>query len=1304
MSIFLIFLLLVNFIVPFNAMAFEGEEEALLKEINSIREEISDDSDVDYLRYLTFRALDEPIDINNLYLGNTKRPLVYCQNIMKLFASKADFTKDENLRYVNELKDSLDEKGFILDEAAEVMRVDLDLKGTSLGIIALNMVKADYDKELAFRVLCNYIDKEIDGTDSNSIQSLCLSLIALKAFDNGEEYINKVKEKLQYCNTEGKITGEYCDDFGCETEQDIFYNSFTIQALVALGEDPTSEEWTDEGENLLDGLRDFEIRNESERVSKLAALVDYYNFKYKSEPSMYFQEYKTVYPKSIKFNEERIKCKIGKEKELDFQVYDNNGDLMALKDVVLKSSDEGIIAISNDKILPLKEGVATIEVALKEHNDIRTSIEVEAYSPKASTIEIKVNEEELPLKINDNTALSILILDEDGDDVKDSEVIFESDNEKVAVVDASGIVYGKGEGFVNIKAYAKDNELVSTSIKIQVTKSLGLDEITKDQEALVKKQIDELLVHYKEQVSVEGIAPLALNKFSVDKRIYISRNLATCYDYARALFALKGSNRDFTNYNGRNLLEELVYSQVKEGQDKGLFVKNDLDKTNLAYQSYVVLALDLCDGKYDKEAAVEGVIKLYKSGKYNVNSFSDAESKAVFITMLAGCKRTNEIDKITKEIVMELKNDFNNNVALNSRMEPRAISMVIEALVANNINPMGKSFTNKEGKNLVDNLLKYRATKLKYEEKIGGFTNGKGEVTYDESTSYGFAALTELYTKESIFGVKSSLEMEEEDPPVITIEGIKNNELYRKDVNVKITSTKGNNWTATLNDKPFEGEKISQSGIYTLVVQAIDENGNKSSETLRFIIDKNAKSDIRVRVEGRDKTLLDQDVPVGDGIGNVLDLLKLSAGCDGVEGESKGSLGYFVTSILGASQGDNYGWCYALVKDITINMPMVSMDNFNGLKDKDGNMEYDEVVFFMSDYTGVDITTKLPKLEYSINDEEVNLKFSVSDGVAGNKLVIINKEDYITDDKGEINLEKKKINGDILEIYIGERHEEKGGILIVPVNFKIALENTKKILPKLEYKENKDEVILKIYSIEGALKNQLVIINGENYRTDNNGEIILQQKNLADRSLKISLGDEKIIPTNFEVKLQSIEKEPKDEEHKNADIDKDNNKDNNKDESSKEDSNNSTGSTETKKEESNNNLSESIGKNTSKDGFINVKGERASQNSSEENPIYNQLLSSGAITTANKLENKTSNEVSQSTNVDIAKKSEKAPESNKTEEQIKTKENKSEAKEEKKAEDKNESKLTAKITSKIAVIVALLILVAGALAVIKKRA
>ncbi|SHH67302.1 Ig-like domain (group 2) [Clostridium collagenovorans DSM 3089] len=1304
MSIFLVFLFLVNFMTPINAMAFEGEEEALLKEINEIRAEISNNSDVDYLRYLTFRALDEPIDINNLYLGDTKRPLVYCQNIIKLFAAKADFTKEENSIYVNELKESLGEKGFILDKAAEAMRVDLDLKGTSLGIIALNMVKEDYDKDLAFRVLCKYIDKESDGTDSNSIQSLCLSLIALKAFDNGDEYINKVKEKLQYCNTEGKITGEYCDDFGCESEQEIFYNSLMIQALVALGEDPTSEEWTDEGKNLLDGLRDFEVRNESEKISKLAALVDYYNFKYKSKPSMYFQEYKTVYPKSIKFNEERIKCKIGKETELDFQVYDNNGDLMALKDVVLKSSDEGIISINNDKILPLKEGVATIEVSLKDHGNIKTSIEVEAYSPKVSTIEIKVNEEELPLKVKDNTTLSILTLDEDGDEVKDSKVIFESDNEKVAIVNEGGVVFGKNEGFVNIKAYVKDNESVSTSIKIQVTKSLGLDEITKDQEALVKKQIDDLLLHYKEQVSVEGIASLALSKFSVDKKIYISRNLATCYDYAKALFALKGSNGDFTNYNGRNLLEELASSQVKEGEDKGLFIKNYLDKTNLAYQSYAVLALDLCGCKYDKDAALEGIIKLYKNGKYNVNSFSDAESKAVFITMLAGCKRTKEIDKITKEIVTEFKNDFNNNVALNSRMEPRAISMVIEALVANNISPMGKSFTNKEGKNLVDNLLKYRSTKLKYEEKIGGFTNGKGEVTYDESTSYGFTALTELYTKKSIFGVKSSLEMEEEDPPVITIEGIKNNELYRDDVNVKITSTKGNNWTATLNDKPFKGEEISHSGIYTLVVQAIDENGNKSSETLKFIIDKNPKSNIRVRIEGRDKILLNEDVMVGDGIENILDLLKLSVGCDGVEGKSKGDSGYFVTSILGTVQGDNYGWCYALVKDNTINMPMVSMDNFKELKDKDGNMQYDELIFFIADYIDANIITKLPKLEYRINDDKINLKLSTSDGVVKNKPVIINKKDYTTDDNGEINLEKKTINGDVLEIYIGERDEEKGGILIVPLNFKITLENTKKILPQLEYKENKNEVTLKFFSNEGVLKNQLVMINGDKYKTDDNGEITLQQKNLKDRTLKIALSDEKIILTNFDVKLQSIKEEAKDDSIKEEDL----NENNTKNESSKEEVNNSVSSIENKKEESNNSVSESIENNVSKDEFITVKEESSLQNNRDKNPIYNQLLSIGEITTANKIENKTSNEVNKWTDITTSKKDENDTESKKIEEE--TKENKSEIKKEntseKKKEDKNESELIAKNTDKIkiiAVIVAFLIIVAGVLIVRKKK-
>ncbi|WP_040330398.1 Ig-like domain-containing protein [Clostridium ihumii] len=1048
-SFILSFIMVINIIMPVKVFADTTSEKAKLEqEIETLKEEVKSRSPKDYLDCLTLRALGEPVDKSQINLidnissayDNENNSKVNAQNILKLVCVKEDVNSEKYKKYVEALTNGLSEKGFLSQSGREY--IDLDLNTTALCIIALELAHVDYDKEKAKQSLLNYVKTELEkDTDSiKNIEPITNAIIALNLLkvENYNNYIDRFLDIFKYSiNHEGKI----------EIDNGTWpsYNGSLIQALILIGQDPTSEDWTSEdGPNLIDGLNSFKYDTDTKNLAKLSALVDYYNFKYGNKKSMYNLDYEISTPSKIEFENSNIKIKEGKEQGLNIKIYDEKNNPMIGEAFVFTNHNKDLVELDERslKVKALKCGNAKIEVALKKNNNIKANLDIEVYKNPVSKIEININEDYMPIKVNDIVTVETICKDDEDDRVYNSNFKYSSDNENIVSIDNKGNLTAKKVGKVNIKVSIEDNETVYAEKEIEIQDNLGLNEISKKDHEKIKAEVENLKNYYLTETK-DGLVPLALSKIGVVKKAYIRRNCANAYDLSLNIFATIGSGENPRNYQNNNYVEQLKEIQKKDGENKGQFIKNDYsDKNNLKSQCYAVLALDLAKEEYDKKSAIEAIIDLSKNGDGDT-TYTEVQKKALVALVLAGVDKDIEKTKYLKSLILDMKNEFLKNGQFQCKNDRcRSTALVIQALVANNINPLGKDFTyvkGEEKKNLFDVLLSYKSDQLKNGNPYFGFANGIGygsNVINAQSTTNALCALVDLYNKESNFGIKSSVDMDNGEAPKITIIGVENNKVYKGDVNVEISSTEGNKWTAKLNGENFTGGKFTTSGIHTLEVVAENDKGLKITKSLQFAIDKNQSTEINLRVEGREKTLFNEKIKVGEGSKNVLDLIKISLGLDKVKLRETNNM--MVASILDEKELEGkYGWCYLILKNNKVEHPGVGMDSYKIDKE---NLSMDEIVLYVSDYKDTDIKTQTPNMTYKVKGDKVILNFnSYNKSIRGMDVTVNNKK-YITDDNGNIEIEKEEV----LNVSIGKRSSSEG-ILFVPMNYviNIEMENTK---------------------------------------------------------------------------------------------------------------------------------------------------------------------------------------------------------------------------------------------------------------------
>jgi uncharacterized protein YjdB len=439
--------------------------------------------------------------------------------------------------------------------------------------------------------------------------------------------------------------------------------------------------------------------------------------------------------------------------------YDSYGNEITLLDALLKC--KGKKGFKSDQ----SEGIGGYDhtayaicalADLKNNTSMYHEIKyVKAGAP--ARIEI-TNQEPIEVVAGDTVQIKTTIYDEDNHIVKNQSLVWESSDLEKAKVE-NGLVKTLEEGTVKIKVYLKNDKDIYDEITIKVKSGIS-DEILKEK---LKTQIEFLKTHYESYNSYEFLASpaavaLGMNKEDVKARILRYSHQTTAVHYTKMIIALIGSGidprKDIFKGQTKNYVDIVRAHQMKEGSYKGQFIISDSDKNNIESLSYAIIALDMADASYDKESAVKALIKLIETPykKKNMPGYDEVKSEAVALTAFANHKNIQGVNEKINEIIAYLKNKQNDDGGFELgggyfKNSPIATGTVIQALVANGVNPLYSKEWIKNRKTVLDSILKSKY--IGENEKAFAKSEGGG---FDYTATYhAFAAFADMYSNESMF-------------------------------------------------------------------------------------------------------------------------------------------------------------------------------------------------------------------------------------------------------------------------------------------------------------------------------------------------------------------------------------------------------------------------------------------------------------------------------------------------------------------------------------------------------------------------
>lgn len=1063
LSIVLIFSILLNIIsyVPVKALA-EGKESLIEETIKITKGNIKSLSRYEYNDTLALNLLGENVDSNKINIYKDKNLKTYPKNIINLIAAGKDPEDYEGKNYVKEVLDGQTGNGLFVVSNEQA---DSYPENMAYGIIAMDMAKAPYNKESAVKLLMSFAKEADEGKSFGSnVVITSLAIIALSSHRYVEGVNELIEDSKEYLKSEQLYDGSFANnslsDEDFESEGNAVATSMVIQALVALGENPLDDEWVKEGESLLDALLSFKEEDKfifnsdykvvsKDEVNSSAILALKSMETSKSAYKIVKREEKR--PNSIEIVADNTSIKEGKTISLETKILDKDKDIVQGNEIIWTIDDENIASIDEKGILKAKaKGTTKVHASIKGNEDINTHISISVYAPVAKSIEILNTEESI--EIGDSIPLKSMVKDQDGEDIKNANLIWSVDTKKLASIDNDGFLKARKEGIITVFVQLDNDSNIKTTKNFSIKKPSSLEDINVEDKAKIKNEIENLKKFY-EMETVESMVPIALSKVNTDKKIldkvYIKRGESSLI-YAQNILALIGSGKDPKDYKGNDYIKGLVKSQRKEGEKfQGQFIMNErLDIDAPAILAYSIIALETVKADYDKELAINTLIDLILNNKNTSNTYSDIESNGMALIALASHPEIKGVDNAISTIITTMKSSQKPDGTFESGNKSRALAIVIQGLVANNINPLSKEWI--KDKSMLDALLKFKAAP-RGNNKYGGFAKFEGGSYEMVATSHVVGALVDLYYGESIFGIKNDSMGEIKEPAVISIEGVKEGKIYTESVNVDISTDEGT-WKATLNGEDFLGDAISKAGKYTLKVVA-ELEGVKSEKEVNFIVDMPPYEKVRVRVEGNEKTLFNNIVESSISQSNVLEVLMKAVGKENINGTGNGE-GYMVTGILGENQSENFGWSYYVKRGLDIKQPMIGAAGFTDIKDAEGKFNYDEIVFYMTHYKydgEFKSYTDIPMVSLRSLDDNHEITLLKKADKTPLKNADINIEgigDFKTDDNGKATF---KAPSDIYNITIGKKDKY---IEVVPNTYAVSLPVEEQILETI-YDEDK---------------------------------------------------------------------------------------------------------------------------------------------------------------------------------------------------------------------------------------------------------
>ncbi|MDK2799384.1 MAG: hypothetical protein PWP27_1255 [Clostridiales bacterium] len=259
---------------------------------------------------------------------------------------------------------------------------------------------------------------------------------------------------------------------------------------------------------------------------------------------------------------------------------------------------------------------------------------------------------------------------------------------------------------------------------------------------IIKSTVQDLKEYYKSegQYSFREAAALSHTGENINEIEDINQKFKINEDesaaaYAGNIIGLIAAGKDARNYDGKNYVELLAASQNAEG--KFIIGQWDDYPTTIAY---AIIALDMANENYNAEAAVNALISFADNG-----NFGSVDDTAMSIIALANHKDINGVQDVINLSIDYLKSQqlSTGGFAAWGAENPYSIATVIQALVANHINPLSEEWT-KNNNTMLDALLQFK------EENHFKYTSQWG-TDIDSATEQAFTALADLYRGRSMY-------------------------------------------------------------------------------------------------------------------------------------------------------------------------------------------------------------------------------------------------------------------------------------------------------------------------------------------------------------------------------------------------------------------------------------------------------------------------------------------------------------------------------------------------------------------------
>lgn len=299
----------------------------------------------------------------------------YVGNIMGLLAAGKDPRNYHGQDYVKTLAESQNTDGkFIIGQWDDYPTT------VAFSMLALDMAKADYDVEKAVEALLSYQDGK--GSFGDSVDDTAMSIIALGNHKDIEGVEAAITKGIAYLKANQKASG----GFEAWGEENPYSVSAVIQSLIALGEDPLSEEWTKNGNTMLDALLSYKVDDHFENPSQwgtetvmateqaFCALADLYRGK-----SMFHEiSIKVTEPHEVTIQTpSSTTIKENGKLKLTANVYNAEGEILLGHNLIWESSDENIAQVDSDGLVTaVRTGTANITVRVEGFEDISDTIEL----------------------------------------------------------------------------------------------------------------------------------------------------------------------------------------------------------------------------------------------------------------------------------------------------------------------------------------------------------------------------------------------------------------------------------------------------------------------------------------------------------------------------------------------------------------------------------------------------------------------------------------------------------------------------------------------------------------------------------------------------------------------------------------------------------------------------------------------------------------------------------------------------------------------------------------------------------------